>query len=354
MPGGGVRAELSIRMYRGLLGDFFLVRHTSRQRTYNMLIDCGVLQCIGVKAKKAATARGADRIKAGVVDLINDTGGRLDLVVATHQHYDHLSGFILANEAFKDIRIDKVWMAWTEDRKDDLANSYREKKNQALAALTALSRNQALAAMPGMETVTNLLQFYGPDDSPRGGALAVAGAGDDGDGDKLSGNASCEKVLEWLRLRAGPGNVDFLRPGDAKEWGLRGAFRAYVLGPPRSDKALRHLDPSKGEQREVYLASGEDIETASALAEIHGDGHAGERPEDQPFTRPHWRPYGANGVKTTATERRRLLKDPIVRLYRRKGASSRGIDDSWLGSAENLALKIDGDVNNTSLALALT
>ncbi|QUS39636.1 MBL fold metallo-hydrolase [Tardiphaga alba] len=112
------QGSVSVRMYRGLLGDFFLLQHTIGDRSFRMLIDCGVLQCIGKASAKPSTAGGKERIVAGVADFMRDTGGVLDLVVATHEHFDHLSGFIHAAEAFKDLTIRKVWMAWTEDRAD--------------------------------------------------------------------------------------------------------------------------------------------------------------------------------------------------------------------------------------------
>jgi hypothetical protein len=43
---------------------------------------------------------------------------------------------------------------------------------------------------------------------------------------------------------------------------------------------------------------------------------------------------------------------PMARLYFHPGNADRRIDGDWLKAAEGLALKIDGDVNNTSLALA--
>ena len=47
------------------------------------------------------------------------------------------------------------------------------------------------------------------------------------------------------------------------------------------------------------------------------------------------------------------LNAEVVATYTKADAKYRRIDTDWLGSAENLALKIDGDVNNTSLALGL-
>ena len=345
-------ATVSIRMYRGLLGDFFFVKHSVGAAAFKMLIDCGVLQCIGSKANKPVTSLGKQRIIAGADDFMKACGGELDLVVATHEHYDHLSGFILANDIFKPLKIAKVWMAWTEDRTDKVANGYRNKKGRALAALSALARNSALAAdSDEMKTVTNLLQFYGGIDPVGSDGMAVARKKSNGD---LSGNASCEAVLEWLRTKAGPNNVSFLKPGEVVRWGLRDAFRAYVLGPPREDaKKLRQLDPSKGTAREVYLAKGEDVETVTGLAALHGDGAGPPRPNDQPFVPLHWCPYGPNGERLKKNGAKQKLNAEVVATYTKADAKYRRIDTDWLGSAENLALKIDGDVNNTSLALGL-
>ena len=374
---------VSIRMYRGLLGDFFLVKHKAGDAIFKMLIDCGVLQCIGSPQSKPSTSRGKERIKAGVADLIQDTGGSIDLVVATHEHYDHLSGFILASDAFKSLKIGKVWMAWTEDREDALANSYRNKKNNALTALATLSGSSSLAATDAMQTVSNLLQFYGGPSAIQNGAMGVTKAAA---GDKLAGNVSCEAVLEWLRKRAGAGNVSFLKPGQAVHWGVGDVFRAYVLGPPRNDAKLRQLDPSKGEQREVYLvdgakmekviisakdekknqlaasgeelhdiylARGEDVETVSGLAAIHASRASKERLEDQPFAGLYWRSYRSLHGGNVELKGAKRAKHPIVKLYEATDPASARIDGDWLGSIEGLALKIDGDVNNTSLALAL-
>lgn len=359
-PGTGT---VSIRMYRGLLGDFFLVRHAAGGRVFKMLIDCGVLQRIGTAEAKPSTSLGKTRMIDNVADFMKETEEEVDLVVATHEHYDHLSGFILASEKFKDFKIGKVWMAWTEDRTDKIANSYRNKTKKALAALAGLALNSALAPdSDAMQTVNNLLQFYGDKEAVRAHALGLAKREADG---KLSGNASCEAVLDWLRKRAGAANVSFLKPGEVVHWGIDDAFRAYVLGPPRDDKLLRQLNPSK-EDSEVYLASRDELFLArsgevamvAGLAAIHGDvHHPGAEIDNQPFTRKYQHPYPPG--KNIAGDRNGLVKlvprspnDPIARLYRSKQIFDRCIDDEWLGIAESLALKIDNDVKNTSLALA--
>jgi hypothetical protein len=134
-----------------------------------------------------------------------------------------------------------------------------------------------------------------------------------------------------------------------------------VLGPPREDELLRKLDPS-ARKSEVYLARSEDVETVMGLAAIHGETGAGNDGKEQPFTRLHQRPYHRDNEETddkksdkkepakTAAE---SARDKIIGIYEGTQSFDRSIDHEWLGSAESLALKIDGDVNNTSLALAL-
>jgi hypothetical protein len=77
--------------------------------------------------------------------------------------------------------------------------------------------------------------------------------------------------------------------------------------------------------------------------------------QNQPFARQHWRPYDAARKPTKKQEAERKRKNPndvLTQLYEAAGTWQR-IDGDWLGTASDLALKIDGDVNNTSLALAL-
>src|SRR4051794_24742132 len=81
---------VTIRMFCQGLGDCFLIKiPQTDERPYWMLIDCGV----------AMNADGADELMKSVVMRIADlTGGVVDLLVITHEHYDHVSGFVHAAE----------------------------------------------------------------------------------------------------------------------------------------------------------------------------------------------------------------------------------------------------------------
>ena len=53
--------------------------------------------------------------------ILESTGGRLDVLVATHEHWDHLSGFEQARELFDESKVGQVWVAWTEDPEDPVS-----------------------------------------------------------------------------------------------------------------------------------------------------------------------------------------------------------------------------------------
>jgi beta-lactamase superfamily II metal-dependent hydrolase len=101
--------KLLVRIYKVGCGDCIFVRVPDTDRPYHLLIDCG-----NFFGDKSAELRQAMN---DVEALLNDEAvvpedrlGHLDLVVATHQHWDHIKGFEAALETFKRIKIDRIWM----------------------------------------------------------------------------------------------------------------------------------------------------------------------------------------------------------------------------------------------------
>ncbi len=98
--------SMRARMYRQGLGDCFLLSFPRAHGESHVLIDCGVLK---------GTADATARINRVAESILESTGGRLDALVVTHEHWDHISGFLQAESVFARLEIGEVWMAWTED-----------------------------------------------------------------------------------------------------------------------------------------------------------------------------------------------------------------------------------------------
>jgi glyoxylase-like metal-dependent hydrolase (beta-lactamase superfamily II) len=124
MPEPSVR----IRMYRQGLGDCFLLSfpRPTGAADFHMLVDCGVLQ--GTDPAKIIEA---------VKDIKTTTGGHLDLVVMTHEHEDHISGFRQAADVFKEISVGQMWLAWTEDPENPVAVQLRKDRAVRVKAIQA-------------------------------------------------------------------------------------------------------------------------------------------------------------------------------------------------------------------------
>lgn len=116
--------RLRIRMYRQGLGDCFLLSfHQGSGEHVHMLIDCGVVLGTG---EPGVVMR---QVAQNVHDV---TGGKLDYLVITHEHWDHLSGFDAkqARALFAKVKIGALWLGWTEDENDDLARQLREERER--------------------------------------------------------------------------------------------------------------------------------------------------------------------------------------------------------------------------------
>src|SRR3974377_391639 len=108
-PAGRVR----VRMYRQGLGDCFLLAFPkSGGGDFFVLIDCGVI---------LGTPDADTLMDAVAADVIATTKGKIDVLVVTHEHWDHVSGFAPEKKRFEKLKVDQVWMAWTEDPHDQVA-----------------------------------------------------------------------------------------------------------------------------------------------------------------------------------------------------------------------------------------
>ncbi|HEX6899306.1 MAG TPA: MBL fold metallo-hydrolase [Thermoanaerobaculia bacterium] len=311
---------VKVRMYRQGLGDCFLLAfptHHGRRPCY-MLIDCGVLH---------GTADAWEKMRKVAESLREATGGRIDVLVVTHQHWDHLSGFEQAREVFDKLEIGEVWAPWTEDPNDPLAQEVRERRASALRALHAAARRLRLHGSTDQAgSLESLLSLFG---EPAGGLPAA------------------ERALHYVLNRAGPSR--FCALGEQpRELPGGAAARVHVLGPPRDEALLTRHGPSRqnGGAYEKSLAL--DEESAFHAAALWADEESLSRSEVElrnlsfPFDRMY-------RVAMDEAEKDTFFRE----RYFDSLDDWRRIDADWLDYACDLALRLDSDIDSTSLALAI-
>ena len=208
------RPALTVRHYCQGIGDCHLLSFPKADGTvFRMLIDCGI---------HSSVSGGSATVDEIVADIEAETGGKIDVLVVTHEHWDHVSGFSTASEIFADFSVGEVWMAWTENPADPVAAQLDKYKGQALAALQLASRK--------LDGDRNLgLHMSGV----RDGLQAILGFQFGAKGDKVrtARNAAAALAKGKTPVYLGPDSAPISIPG------LPG-LRIYVLGPPRDKKLL--------------------------------------------------------------------------------------------------------------------
>ncbi|MBD8640281.1 MBL fold metallo-hydrolase [Sphingomonas sp. CFBP 13733] len=321
-----VDTSVDIRCYCHGLGDCILLRLPSEVdgRDFWMLVDCGV---------HTSQKEGPRLVREVTADVAEVTGGHIDVVVGTHEHWDHLSGFLQAAEIFAKVTVGEVWFSWAEDPVDPDARRLDRYKADAAMALAGASLS--LADSPGMKDVAV-------------GTAALLGFVFGAKGEKV------RDAREALRGLASRG-VRHLQPGTVAP--LKGAsgVRCYVLGPPRDERLLGIEDVVS----ETYAFGGSPLSVAPLANGLAVNGGA-LRVDDDPAA-PFDGSVGADWSRLSAGE---WSTDPDSAPFAWSRYFSpldddgleqdwRRVDQDWLASSVDLALQLDGRTNNTSLVLAL-
>jgi hypothetical protein len=348
-------AAVRVRMYRHGLGDCFLLTFPSASgKDFKILIDCGVI---------LGTPKGADLIREVVANLQAETaeGGTptIAVLVATHEHWDHLSAFADAREAFDKFEIGQVWMAWTEDPANEEANELRKDRAKKLKALqlgvahlrAELTATGALgadghsgAAAADFRRAAEVLTFFGidPDEPPDSsdGGPGVAGK---------AAKLGITDAMDWCR-KPRDAEPKFWQPGDLIEPKEVKGLRVYVLGPPTDRKQLFKALPTKS-GHETYGAD-EANQHAVALAFFGADvklHDADEASAEFDGAAPFDRKYRIGMEQAADTD---FFRDHYFGTGAGDAEDWRRIDGTALAGAAEFALQLDSDTNNTSLALA--
>jgi hypothetical protein len=310
---GGYRAR--VRMYRHGLGDCFLIslKRSGNAPDYRILIDCGVI---------LGTPDAANIMTKVVDDIVATTAGKVDLLLATHEHWDHLSGFIQAAASFKRLKVGEVWLAWTEDPTDPLAAELEKERKQAVQALQMADTTLRLSNSRGLpangnsdaDVIADMLSFFG-----------AAGSGTTGEAlDNVKGMAT----------------VRYCRPKDAPIDLGDPSAKIYVLGPPQDANLIRRTLPGKNSPEAYGLAlDGTGVFPADVNEALVSED------DDPPFGAMYGIP---NAIARGMDFFRAYYWGPSD-----TAPSWRSIDSEWLDSASDLALALDNATNNTSLVIAI-
>jgi beta-lactamase superfamily II metal-dependent hydrolase len=139
-----MEGKLLVRIYSVGFGDCIYVRIPDDEGHFHMLIDCG-------------TSAAADTLKPAVDDvrsmLLRDQDGkaRLDLLVATHPHADHIKGF--DPEWFEDVRIGRIWLSVFMKPDHPQAKKTLAFQDMANDAALALLNRRGLQLSPGVQSL---------------------------------------------------------------------------------------------------------------------------------------------------------------------------------------------------------
>jgi glyoxylase-like metal-dependent hydrolase (beta-lactamase superfamily II) len=332
-PAAGAAAR--VRMYRTGLGDCFLLTFPRPDdSSFHMLVDCGVF--FQTPNEKQVLRDAATHIRAA-------TGGTIDVLVGTHEHYDHLIGFKHARDIFSGMTIREVWLPWIERPGEPRAAWLRALENKLklglqLALRQAMATPDSAAAAAGL---ANVLQFGG---------------------DPLAADYSDQlgEVKRWLRDELTP-SVRYLEPhGDAIE--LVPGVRVYPLGPPVKESFFRRMNDSQTDPQ-TYGPSFA-FSAVPAFLTSHDQANDPETREAHELAQPFEARWQIPAAHAPAWRLPAQAHEPSARpgeqfFARRYGFAARDpdawrrIDNNWLAEAENLALQLDSLTNNSSLALAI-
>jgi hypothetical protein len=201
-------SEIQIRMYRPGFGDCFLISFGKGPEVRHVLIDFGAHQ------------RGEIGTMGQIMDDIETTtGSKLEVIVATHQHRDHISGFGQFADRFAKFEIGEIWLPWTDNPNDEQARSFRSKQ---LALYDALD--------------THLRMGLGATEADPNHAAAL---------DALTNLRGNQTAVTELQRGFGTGaSVEYFEGGQsiAKIAKING-LSAEFLAPPKDRSFLSRMNP---------------------------------------------------------------------------------------------------------------
>lgn len=316
--------HVEVRMYRMGTGDCFALKFFSgAQPVFKILIDAGVWS--GDK----------EYITPFLKDMIDYVENRVDILIVTHEHKDHVYGFDACKELFTgNFAAGEVWMAWTENDKSKKVKNWKEKYGQHKLALgLAAKRLKTAIEDPAYQRQFADSLFGAQEIEARRDfaevveAFAVLHLSLDDRGMYAGGLKGMDIAKKDIKKTS----IRFLSPGDilSEIEGLTGV-KIYVLGPPKVYEEVATEAGGKGESYEHNKLLEKSGAFGAAISNMDGDvvARSGLLPFDEHFA------SDTDALKTYDHD------------------DWRKIDYDWLFTAGSFALRMNGLTNNLSLALA--
>jgi beta-lactamase superfamily II metal-dependent hydrolase len=225
--GGRTKGALRVRMYRVGFGDFFLLTVPTKTGPQHILIDCGV------------HAGDIKSMKDCVQDLAQETDRKLALVIATHYHADHLSGFATNFDEFAQFEVGMVWITNRLDPKNEGAAKFKAQITSLAGQLQLrLGARRDDAGKQAADKVQNALGIQ-------------LGAKE-----KEGGNEKALRLLTEGFKNKPP--VRYYQGNDTPEFpkALKGAITAELLAPAPIDSGKEFA--SSDNKKEQYLGAAAD------------------------------------------------------------------------------------------------
>ena len=320
--------SIRIRMYRQGLGDCFLLTFKEDQKDdFNMLIDCGLLQ--GTKNGKAIMVQVVEDIEETLTKKTDDGKKWLDVVVLTHEHADHISGFTQARDVFERIAFGEVWAAWMDDETHPSYELVRKRFKKQVAGLQAALAQMGEDAQTGLkESVELLLNDFFDED--------VLGA----NGEKPKRSSSWEYALSKSTNQA-----KFFKPGTMFTLPGFSDIRVYILGPSEDFNSFTKVNPPEDD---TYRSEGPGFALMESFFAAVGNDD-----DDDDLSTEWFQPFEPR-LRISAAD---AEKDDFFKTHYGFGPTApdswRQINNDWLSVAGGLALNLDSYTNNTCLAFAI-
>lgn len=317
-----VRAgEIGVRMYHVGFGDCFMIFVPTPDGLRKILVDCGSMAKAELSIQEIADQVIADATNA-------DGAAEIDVVIATHRHRDHVSGF--AHDAWKQVRVKEVWMPWTEHPSDKAAKKLRDGQTAFAANLEASIRRSAAPALSSA-----IQQALEKPDTDVGALLSLAKtsrtAGAIARRAFLALNAlSNPRAMETLQtgFKGSPRRYYLPEHGDSKKRRSRTFttpalpdVRISVLGPSHDPRVVRKLDPPKDER----------------FLRLNGSGSNKAHTDNAPFS--------------TDWEVRKT--NPAIQHLLLTKAEAKRLKEVAEGDIDAVAAAVDSKINGTSLVLVI-